>query len=492
MTLKRVVIVGSGIGGLATALALHGPSAQSDYELFIVERDPPPPEISPEEAFEHWQREGVPQFRHAHILLSRIQTNLRDRHPQLLEQLMAAGLYLSTVEEILPPSHYRGIVPEPGDGDLLHLWGRRATFEYVVRRYVEQLPNVHFIHDTRVVGIVAERAGRALVLRGVELQQRNDARSQLLGDLVIDASGARSKFPDWLAAHGVKCEEESHASGFVYACRHYRLHDPAAAPAREQGGGNYDYLGYATFYAEHGHYALSLACPEEEEELCDLIRRPEGFEALCEQLPVLPRWLRASTPTSKVLGAGKFQNRWRRFGAGEGGPPLAFFPVGDTQLQTNPMYGRGCAAAFVQAEALAEALQATSDPAERAAHYYSRSREQLQHYFELSVNTDRMYRARASLRRGAEISGPDKLLNFAYERVFVPGTYRYPLLAREFLRSVQMREVSGVGVRLCALALLAFTFLTGLWRKLGPPVTPPGRSEFLRRVLGSGRASHER
>jgi 2-polyprenyl-6-methoxyphenol hydroxylase-like FAD-dependent oxidoreductase len=484
LTLKRVVIVGGGVGGLASALALKG----SEHAVYIVERDPPPPDIAPAQAFEQWPREGVPQFRHAHILLSRIQTTLRDRHPELLEQLMAAGLYLSTVEEILPSSQYHGIVPEPGDGDLLHLWGRRATFEYVVRRYVEKLPNVHFVHDTRVVGIVAEQVGRALWLRGVEIQQRDDSRSQLLGDLVVDATGVRSKFPEWLAAHGVKCEDESHASGFVYACRHYRLNDASAAPPREQGGGNYDYLGYATFYAEDGHYALSLACPEEEAELCDLIRRPEGFEALCEQLPVLPRWLRASTATSKVLGSGKFTNRWRRFGVGEGGPPLAFFPVGDSQLQTNPMYGRGCAAAFVQAEALAEALQATQDPAERAARYYARSRELLQHYYELSVNTDRMYRARARLRRGAEITGPEKLLNFAYERVFLPGTYRYPLLAREFLRSVQMREVSGLAVRVSAFALLAYTFFRGLWRKLGPPVSPPGRNEFLRRVLGSGRA----
>jgi len=472
------------MGGLATALALQDLAG----ELTILERDPPPPEIAPHEAFERWEREGVPQFRHAHILLSRIQTTLRDRHPELLQQLLAAGLYLSTVEEILPPSQYPGVVPEQGDGDLLHLWGRRATFEYVLRRYAEKLPNVKFVHDVRVVGILADQVGRALVLRGVELQHADDSRTQLSGDIVIDASGVRSKFPEWLAARGVQCQDEGHDSGFVYSCRHYRLNDPEAAPPREQGGGNYDYLGYATFYAEHGHYALSLACPEEEEELCELIRRPDGFEALCEQLPVVKRWIDQSTATSKVLGAGKFKNRWRRFGVGEGGAPLGFFPVGDTQLQTNPMYGRGCASAFVQAEALVEALRATRDPSERAARYYARSRELLQHYYELSVNTDRMYRARARLRRGVPISSGDKLLNFAYERVFVPATQRHPLLAREFLRSVQMREVSSLGVRLRVLVLLASTFLAGLWRKLGPAAAPPGRSEFLSRVLGSVRA----
>jgi sulfite reductase beta subunit-like hemoprotein len=43
-------------------------------------------------------------------------------------------------------------------------------------------------------------------------------------------------------------------------------------------------------------------------------------------------------------------------------------------LQTNPMYGRGCAA-FVQAEVLAEVLATLSDPEERADRYHARTRK---------------------------------------------------------------------------------------------------------------------
>lgn len=158
------------------------------------------------------------------------------------------------------------------------------------------------------------------------------------------------------------------------------------------------------------------------------------------------------------------------------------FAVGDSQLQTNPMYGRGCASAFVQANVLAEVLRDEADPQERARRYYARSRELLQPYFDLSVATDRMYRRRAKLRRGARISLPERILNYAYEKAWLPATHRHPLLAREFLRSVQMREVSGVRVRVVSLWLLFAAWVQGWFRAPQlPDVTPP-REEFLRRV----------
>jgi 2-polyprenyl-6-methoxyphenol hydroxylase-like FAD-dependent oxidoreductase len=477
---RRVAVVGGGIGGLALALALKG----SDFEVVIVERDPAPPEIAPEAAFEAWQRPGVPQFRHAHILLARIQTTLRDRHPELLAELLRAGLYLSTVEEVLPASDYAGIEPQPGDADLLHLWGRRATFEYVLRRYVGQLPQVRFIHDARVVGLLGESDAQQLRVRGVELTR--DSQHELLpADVVVDASGKYSKAPEWLAAKGVRSEVDSHPSGFVYACRHYRLKDPQAAPPRQHGGGNLDYLGYATFYAEHGHYALTFGCPVEETELVHIIRRPEGFDALCAQLPVLSQWTSQSEAMNKVLGAGRFENRWTRYGAKGGLAVAGFFPLGDSHVETNPMYGRGCASAFVQAEVLGELLQSGADPAQLQRQYRERSRALLQPYFDLSVATDRMYRARAKRRRGQAIPVADRLLNHVYENVWLPAVHQSPLLAREFLKSVQMREASGPWVQLLMLFKMLAIWIKGWFVRATKPPEPQPREEFLRRLSES-------
>jgi 2-polyprenyl-6-methoxyphenol hydroxylase-like FAD-dependent oxidoreductase len=477
---QRVAIIGGGIGGLATALALPA----SDYEIVIVERDPEPPNIDPERAFEAWQRPGVPQFRHAHILLARLQTTLRDEHPALLAELLQAGLQLSTVEQVLPPTHYDGIEPMPGDEDLLHLWGRRPTFEYVVRRYVGRMPHVRFMHSIKVSGLVSDVDGQTFTVRGLELQRGED-KEVLPADLIIDGSGKHSKVPEWLEPHGVRVSVEKQISGFVYSCRHYRLRDPQHEPPRRDGGGNFDYLGYATFYAEHGHFAVTFGCPVEETELAKAIARPDGFEALCAQLPVLRYWTEASEVESKVLGSGRFENRWTRYGTAGGLALAGLFPLGDAQLETNPMYGRGCAAAFVQAGILARALGEKSDPIERARFYYEQSRALLQPYYELSVATDRMYHSRAQLRRGHAIPLPAQLLNYAYERVWLPATRKHPVLAREFLRSMQMREVSSFWLRLVMLWHLTTAFVASWFGGGKAPLAGPPRAEFLRRLQSS-------
>ncbi len=477
--LGRVVIIGAGIGGLATALWLNGSGA----EITIIERDPEPPEIAPEEAFEQWARPGVPQFRHAHILLARMQTALRDHHPEVLEQVRAAGVELSSLQDALPGSHLASLQPQEGDEDLRHLWGRRATFEYVMRRHVGTLPNVRFIHSARVEGLITESDGKRLRVHGVEYS-RGDVRERLPADVVVDASGKRSKAPEWLQARGVRVEVERHPSEFVYACRHYRLNDPAAAPPRRDGAGSLDYLGYATFYAEHGNYALTFGCPVEERELGAVMRRTEGFEALTQQFPVLRQWTQQSVATTKVLGSGAFENRWTHYG-GRGGLRLhGFFALGDSHLETNPMYGRGCSAAFIQAQALADTLAATSDPDARARRYYTRTRALLRPTFDLSVGTDRMFHMRAGLRRGDRLPLGARVLNYLYEAAWIPANYESVLVAREFAKAQQMREISSLGLRLrMSWHILRSLFRTWL-RGTPSPFLPvvPQHAEFLRRL----------
>lgn len=477
MAATRVAIIGAGIGGLATALALKNAGAT----VVIIERDPPPPDITPERAFDEWDRPGVPQFRHAHIMLARLQTRLRDDHPELRQELLDAGLELSTVDQVLPAWRYAGIEPEPGDNDLLHFWGRRPTFEFVLRRHVGRLPHVRFVHSAKVTGLITETTERALVVRGVEYSV-GEAHESLRADIVIDASGKNTKLPELLREKGVEIGIDNNPSGFVYSCRHYRLKDPNAAPPRQDGGGNFDYLGYATFYAEHGYYALTFGVPTDETELADTIKRADGFEALCDQLPVLKHWTQASEAKSKVLGAGRFENRWISYGGRKGLELLGYFAVGDSHIETNPMYGRGCASAFVQAHVLRDVLAEVSDPREQARAYYDRTRELLKPYFDLSVATDKIYHTRAKLRRGLTVPLPERVLNQVYEKVWLPATYMSPLMAREFLKSVQMREPSGLWTRILVLFHLTRAWIAGLFGRAAKPVETPARSEFLARL----------
>jgi 2-polyprenyl-6-methoxyphenol hydroxylase-like FAD-dependent oxidoreductase len=473
---ERVVVIGSGIGGLATALALKN----SGREVVLVERDPEPPSITADRAFAEWKRSGVPQFRHAHILLSRLQTVLRDHHPELLDELKSAGFVLSSLDEILPEPHNASYEPQAGDEDLQHLWGRRATFEYIARRHVERLPHVTILHSARVEGFVTEESGGAVKVTGLELS-REGKHEVLKADVVVDASGKQTKSPEWLRRLGVAVDVEATPSEYTYVCRHYRLNDPTESPPRRGTGGNLDYLWYGIFYAEHGHFSVAFACPTAEEELAAIIRSEEGFEAVCKRIEVLNHWTGLAETTTRVFGAGRFENRWFRYGARGGRRLLGFFAVGDALAQTNPMYGRGCSAAFVQAHALAETLAERKDPLASARRYDQRTRALLRTHFDFAVVSDRMYLARAKRERGLSLPARDRVVDHLFERAWIPAMRDSLFVARELVKAAQMREVSSLPVRLAMVFFILLAWVRNAFKRENP--TPlavgPSRNELL-------------
>jgi 2-polyprenyl-6-methoxyphenol hydroxylase-like FAD-dependent oxidoreductase len=486
---RSVVIMGGGMGGLASALALK----QSGYAITIVERDPAPPEIEPSEAFESWKRAGVPQLRHTHIFLARLQSILRAHHPEFLAELAQQGIVQSSMDQLLPATQAGSYVPQAGDRDLQHLWGRRATFEYALRRYLQRLGNVEFVHDASVEALICEPAGAALRVTGVELKTESDTRKTLTADVVIDCSGRRSKTAEQLRALGAQIRGEEIPSQCGYYCRHYVQRSELPEPPRRGTGASLDYLVYGMFFAEQNTFSIAIACPDIEAELLARLRRPEGFDEVCEQIPVLRTWLERSEPISRVLGGAELANRWNHFPKGRGPHVLGYFPVGDAYMQTNPIYGRGCSSAFVQAHALAQTLAETLDPEERARHYHRSVWRLLRPHFDFCVAADRAFLARARLARGESIPFSDRLVSYVYEAAFLPALEESSWVARQWLKAQQMCELAppwvGLGMLmyiLCSWPLRRFTGPRALPARGGPP-----RSEMLRACLPADAGSED-
>jgi flavin-dependent dehydrogenase len=83
-------------------------------------------------------------------------------------------------------------------------------------------------------------------------------------------------------------------------------------------------------------------------------------------------------------------NRLRHF-TDRAGQPLVtgFHAVGDAHTCTNPMYGRGCALAFVQATLLADAFAAhPDDPVQRGFLYEELSAREVEPWFHSAVMMD--------------------------------------------------------------------------------------------------------
>ena len=95
----NIVIVGSGIAGMCTALAL----AKRGLDVTVLERDTPPPEGDADKAFFEWRRRGASQFRHPHAFLGLMCNLLQDNYPDLLEDFYAAGARRVGIREMLSP-----------------------------------------------------------------------------------------------------------------------------------------------------------------------------------------------------------------------------------------------------------------------------------------------------------------------------------------------------------------------------------------------------
>ena len=176
---------------------------------------------------------------------------------------------------------------------------------------------------------------------------------------------------------------------------------------------------FGIFPADNGTFSVTVAVPEIEEALRVAVVDPKVFDAICARLPGAAAWTdpARARPVSKVYGMGDLGSRWREM-APEGRPAvLNYFSVGDSLVRTNPLYGRGCSFAAIEAHLLRDVLAETVDPAERARAYSVRVRATLRPFYDDMLTQDR-----AAARRA--------------EHGMDPG-YRPPLRARLMRRFVE-------------------------------------------------------
>ena len=482
---ERILVVGGGIAGLWTALAL----ARAGRELTVLDRDPPPPETSADEAFEKWERKGVGHLRHSHAFLARLHILIRDHYPDLMEELLAAGCRELTFEEGLPVSLKDSYQPVPGDKDMTILTSRRTTLEFIMRRYAARQQGIRFVTGALVRDILTERdAGGALRVTGVKVETDGETKDWM-ADIVIDAAGKNSQMIEWLNERGAGITEETERAGILYFTRHYRLHDGKSEPARTKipGAGDLGFIKYGVFPADNGCFSITLAVPEIEMEMRRAIVRPETFDAICAMLPGIASWTSTenSKPVSRVFGMGELISRWRHM-VKDGEPRvLNFFPLGDSVIRTNPLYGRGCSFAGVAAEALRETLDKADNPRERAKQYHARLAKELRQHFDDMVKQDL-----AATRRAKNALDPDykpgvkgRIIKSFAEDAILPAIRGDVDLMRAFMRSFHMVDAPNTWLR----DPRNVTKVLGTWARgkkrnadLYPPKLGPGREEMYR------------
>jgi flavin-dependent dehydrogenase len=259
-------------------------------------------------------------------------------------------------------------------------------------------------------------------------------------DIVVDATGRNTSFPDWLRAAGLSVTEEESPAGILYFTRHYRLKDGAEEPERDgtPGAGDLGYIKFGVFPADNRHFSITLAVPEIETELRMAVMKPDVFDAICDAIPGCARWtLRdRAEPASQVFSMGNLKSTWRRFD-----PRLeGFFAIGDAAVRTNPLYGRGCSAGIVHAHILRETLDGVQNPLARAAKFEIETRTALRPFYDSMVRQDKL-----AIRRAENERDPDykpsfraKAIRSLVEDAIGPATRGDIATLRAFSRAFHM------------------------------------------------------
>lgn len=445
--MAEVVVAGAGVAGLATALVL----GRDGHRVTLLERDHTPPPATADEAFD-WDRRGAPQVRHSHAFLARLRNLLRDAYPDVLDELFDAGATELPFLANLPPE-FPDHTTYPGDEDLVALACRRTTFEWVLRRIVTRMPGVTLRDGVSVVGTAAT-PGAVPTVTGFVVRS-GSGREAIAGDLLVAAHGRRADVPALVADHDVHIEEQVEDTGIVYFSRFYRLRAGVEAPGQSRPiGGDLGYLKFGLFPGDNHTFSMTLACGSGDEELRPLLGRSEGFDRAASTIVEARSWLdvAVSQPTTATFVMARLLNRRRRFLDGHGDPRVCgFIALGDAHTCTNPLYGRGCSLAFVQATLLGEALSRhPADPVALTRTYEQVTREEITPWYRAAVAQDAANRRAAprfettptdpTVSTAGHAVDPEEFMRDLLREGLLPAVRTDPVVLRAFLRSFNLLQ----------------------------------------------------
>jgi flavin-dependent dehydrogenase len=350
-----VVILGAGVAGLTTALAL----ARAGVPVDVLERDVAPAPFGRRSAAT-WVRDGTPQVQHAHVFGPDCHKLLAAELPDVLSLLLGAG-----AREFSPS----GAAAGAWTGTALAV--RRPLFDWVLRRVAEREPGVRVHCGTPGTGLRTDGSRlTGVVLRG----------GVLAADVAVDATGGQGQLPRWLADLGYACahpEPARTSPPTTYYSRCYSLRWPGELGVLNLGlaaGGDFDGYRCRAVPGDNDAFTVTFGVPADpgaagtgaigaSSELASL-RMPDCFQAAAERVPEVADWVEPGA-ADQLTGVAVLTD-WPPVPAtslaGVAALP-GLVSVGDARGVPDPPAEHGVASAMAHAVACAAAILDSGDGA---------------------------------------------------------------------------------------------------------------------------------
>ncbi len=413
---EHAIVLGASLAGLAATAAL----AERFQRVTIIERDPLPRYPQP--------RRGVPQGRHAHLLLPAGRADLAELLPGIVGDLRARDAHVIEAKDFrFLIAGGRLLVDEP---DLGIVGATRPLIESVVRDRVRALPGVEVRDNHDAVGLLTT-PDRSRVI-GVRLVSRGtNAEATAAADVVVDATGRGSRSPHWLGDLGYRLPDVDRLRvGVHYTTRLFRRepadldgcrHVAVSIPPGERRGG-------LLLAVEGDRWLVTIVGLLGERPPTDLAGFIDYAAALWA--PDLHEVVATAEPIGEASTGGfatylrHRYDRLRRF-------PDRYVVTGDAICSLNPVYAQGMSVAIRQGGVLGQVLDETG--LDRVGPRFFR-------------RTNRVVDTAWQLATGADLGHPGvpgrrpvpwRVIN-AYINLLLPVAHRDPVVAKAFL------EVNGL------------------------------------------------